>query len=131
VSIPIPHVPAPFKRLTASVKDIIIRGGENIPSTEVENAVFTDSRIAEAAAVPVPDDVLGELVAVAVSLAPGAKATGDELVALISPKLRQPARPVFIWVSDTPLDRNANGKIVKKDIKAKVHAAYKRRQGKL
>ncbi|TXT07380.1 hypothetical protein VHUM_03100 [Vanrija humicola] len=117
--------------ITDRIKDIIIRGGENIPSTEVENAVFADSRVGEAAAVPIPDDALGEVVGVAVSLRPGAKATGDELIALTSPKLRFQARPVFIWVSDTVLDRNANGKLVKKDIKAKVLAAYKRSKGKL
>jgi acyl-CoA synthetase (AMP-forming)/AMP-acid ligase II len=121
-----------FVYISDRIKDIIIRGGENIPSTEIENAVFTDSRVQEAAAVPIPDDMLGELVGVAVCLRPGAKATGDELIATISPKLRFPARPAFIWVSEAPLDRNANGKVVKKDIKDKVVAMYKKRkQGKL
>jgi acyl-CoA synthetase (AMP-forming)/AMP-acid ligase II len=62
-------------------KDIIIRGGENISSEEVENAIYLDDRVGEAAAVPVPDDLLGELVAVAVSLRPGAKATAEQIIA--------------------------------------------------
>ena len=53
------------------VKDIIIRGGENIHSTEVENALYAlDARIRDAAAVSVPDARLGELVAAVVSVAP-------------------------------------------------------------
>ncbi|KAL1412055.1 hypothetical protein Q8F55_003052 [Vanrija albida] len=117
--------------ITDRIKDIIIRGGENIPSTEVENALFADSRVAEAAAVPIPHDTLGEVVGVAVSLRPGARATGDELAAIARATLRFPARPAFVWVSDTPLDRNANGKLVKKDIKARVLAAYNRSRAKL
>lgn len=52
-----------------------------IPSEEVENAVFLDDRIAEVAAVPVPDDILGELVAIAVSLRAGVKATPEDIKA--------------------------------------------------
>lgn len=86
-----------------AVKDIIIRGGENIASEEVENVIFLDDRIAEAAAVPVPHDVLGEEVAVAVSLAPGATATAESIIALAAPRLRSPARPVFVHVHHEPL----------------------------
>jgi len=86
--------------LTDLVKDIIIRGGENISSEEVENAIYLDDRIAEAAAVPVPDDLLGELVAVAVSLRPGAKATPEQIIATAHNRLRSHARPAFVWVSD-------------------------------
>lgn len=82
------------------VKDIIIRGGENIASEEVENAVYQDNRVAEVASVPVPHDMLGELVAVAVSLAPGAKTTPEEIMNAAAPRLRRDARPVFVWISD-------------------------------
>ncbi|KAG6837737.1 hypothetical protein H0H93_003539 [Arthromyces matolae] len=53
-----------------SLKDIIIRGGENIDSVSVENALYRDPRISEAAAVGVPDERLGELVAAVVSVKP-------------------------------------------------------------
>lgn len=52
------------------VKDIIIRGGENIDSVSVENALYSDPRVAEAAAVGVPDNRLGELVAAVVYIKP-------------------------------------------------------------
>ncbi|BEI93520.1 uncharacterized protein CcaverHIS019_0511480 [Cutaneotrichosporon cavernicola] len=115
-------------------KDIIIRGGENISSEEVENAVFRDDRISECAAVPVPDDILGELVAIAVSLNPGAKATPEDVQATVHSRVRSPARPVFVYVSDEPLPRNANGKLIKTEIKKAVQALYaqkKRRESKL
>lgn len=53
--------------------------------------------------------------------------TGDEIIEAVSPKLRHPARPAFVWVSPTLLERNANGKLVKKVIKQQVLDAYKRR----
>lgn len=115
-------------------KDIIIRGGENISSEEVENAVFRDDRISECAAVPVPDDILGELVAVAVSLNPGAKATPEDIIETVRPRVRAHARPVFVYVSDEPLPRNANGKLIKTEIKKTVQALFaqkKRRESKL
>ncbi|KLT43707.1 acetyl-CoA synthetase-like protein [Cutaneotrichosporon oleaginosum] len=115
-------------------KDIIIRGGENISSEEVENAVFRDDRIAECAAVPVPDDILGELVAIAVSLSPGAKATPDDIMETARPRLRSHARPAFVYIADAPLPRNANGKLIKTEIKKTVQALYaqkKRREAKL
>lgn len=90
---------------------MIIRGGENvsclaisadyqIASAEVENAIHLDDRIAEAAAVPVPDDVLGERVGLGVSLAPGVTATPQSLMAAVEPRLRYPARPAIIVIFD-------------------------------
>ncbi|KAL1413244.1 hypothetical protein Q8F55_000998 [Vanrija albida] len=113
--------------ITDRLKDIIIRGGENIPSVEVENAVYDDKRVAEAAAVPVPDHRLGELVGIAVSLAEGASATEADLIATVKPKY---VWPVIIYVSKGPLPRNANGKLVKRDIKKIVQGEFLARQPK-
>ncbi|KAG5636318.1 hypothetical protein H0H81_008432 [Sphagnurus paluster] len=52
-----------FLYIKDRIKDIIIRGGENIDSVSVENALYRDPRVLEAAAVGVPDERLGELVA--------------------------------------------------------------------
>ncbi len=75
-----------FVYVSDRIKDIIIRGGENIASEEVENAVYRDDRVAEAASVPVPDDRMGELVAVAVSLKPGAQATPESIIEAVGPR---------------------------------------------
>ncbi|GMK56052.1 hypothetical protein CspeluHIS016_0211080 [Cutaneotrichosporon spelunceum] len=115
--------PEGFLYIRDRAKDVIIRGGENIASAEVENEVFKDDRIAECAAVPVPDDRLGELVGVAVSLAPGASATPESVLAAAAPRLRHPARPVVCVIMDA-LPRNPNGKMVKSDIKKIVADRY-------
>jgi fatty-acyl-CoA synthase len=60
-------------------KDIIIRGGENISSVEVENAVLSHPAVLECAVVAVPDKALGEAPAALVVLKPGAEATAREL----------------------------------------------------
>ncbi|BEJ16502.1 hypothetical protein CspHIS471_0511070 [Cutaneotrichosporon sp. HIS471] len=106
------------------LKDIIIRGGENIASEEIENAIYVDDRVAEAAAVPVPDDMLGELVAVAVSLRPGCTATAAQIREAVHSRVRPHARPAFVWVSDQVLPRNVNGKLVKAEIKKIVGELY-------
>jgi acyl-CoA synthetase (AMP-forming)/AMP-acid ligase II len=113
-----------FLHLGDRMKDIIIRGGENIASAEVENALALDDRLAEVAAVSVPDDVLGERVGAIVSLAPGAKATEAEVLAAVIPRLRYPARPVIVVVHPEPLPRNANGKIVKTDCRKIVRDIF-------
>lgn len=66
------------------MKDVIIRGGENIPSVTVENALYADKRVIEAAAVAVPDERLGELVAAVVFVKPEDReqVTEDSLIAL-------------------------------------------------
>ncbi|KAJ7924833.1 hypothetical protein B0H13DRAFT_1976258 [Mycena leptocephala] len=59
-----------FLYIKDRLKDVIIRGGENIDSVSVENALYSDSRVVEAAAVAVPDQRLGELVAAVVFVDP-------------------------------------------------------------
>ncbi|BEI82218.1 hypothetical protein CcaverHIS002_0300860 [Cutaneotrichosporon cavernicola] len=105
-------------------KDIIIRGGENIPSAEVERALAQDDRVQEACAVPVPHAVLGECVGVAVSLAPGAMATPESIADAVFPRLRYPARPAVVVVSPKALPWNASQKILKSEVKKMVLEAW-------
>lgn len=92
-----------FLHLQDRAKDIIIRGGENIASAEVENALAQDDRLAEVAAVPVPCPIMGERVGAGVSLAPGATATEKEVIEAVQARLRHPARPVIVVVFPEPL----------------------------
>ncbi|EJT51061.1 hypothetical protein A1Q1_07751 [Trichosporon asahii var. asahii CBS 2479] len=110
-------------------KDIIIRGGENIASAEVENALASLPETAEVAAVAVPDPVLGELVGCAVSLAPGKNLTEAQVLELVAPMVRYAARPVICVIYEGDLDRNANGKIQKTTIKKTVADEWVRRTG--
>ncbi|BEJ10624.1 hypothetical protein CspHIS471_0100460 [Cutaneotrichosporon sp. HIS471] len=102
-------------------KDIIIRGGENIASAEVENALARLPETSEVAAVAVPDPVLGELVGCALSLAPGKFLTPQMVLDRVAPMLRYAAQPVFCHIYEGDLPRNANGKI-KKDVVKKTCA---------
>jgi len=65
-----------FVRITGRIKDIIIRGGENISPTEVEQILVTHPAIAQACVVPVPDPVLGERALSYLVLRPGAMCRG-------------------------------------------------------
>ncbi|KAF8070124.1 hypothetical protein FPV67DRAFT_1003106 [Lyophyllum atratum] len=101
------------------LKDIIIRGGENIDSVSVENAIYQDPRILEAAAVGVPDERLGELVAAVVSVRPAFQGSVTEaaLIALARKHLPRFAVPVMIVVLDEPLEHTPSGKIIKGELR--------------
>jgi fatty-acyl-CoA synthase len=68
-----------FFRITGRLKDMIIRGGENIYPREVEEFLYTHSKVDEAQVVGIPNARLGEIVAAWVRLKPGAEATEDEI----------------------------------------------------
>ncbi|KNZ81035.1 2-succinylbenzoate--CoA ligase [Termitomyces sp. J132] len=104
-----------FLYIKDRLKDIIIRGGENIDSVAVENALYRDPRISEAAAVGVPDNRLGELVAAVVSVKPAHRGmvTGTQLIATARKYLPRFAVPVMIIVQDEPFELTPSGKIIK------------------
>lgn len=98
-------------------KDIIIRGGENIYSSEVENVLYDHPAVTDAALIGIPHRTLGEEPAAVVHLAPGMSASEDELKAWVRERLAAFKTPVKIVFCDETLPRNANGKILKKDLK--------------
>ncbi|KAJ7595665.1 hypothetical protein C8J56DRAFT_922881 [Mycena floridula] len=109
-----------FLYITDRSKDLIIRGGENIDSVSVENALYAEPAVLEAAAVAVPDDRLGELVAALVTLRPDCppgKVTEMSLLALVTETLPRYAVPVMILVDQTPFEHTASGKIIKGDLR--------------
>ncbi|MEE4349775.1 MAG: class I adenylate-forming enzyme family protein [Pacificimonas sp.] len=99
-------------------KDIVIRGGENIYSLEVEDALYEHPAVTDAAVVGIPHRSLGEEPAAVVHLAAGRTATEDELRAWVRERLAAFKVPVRILFTPETLPRNANGKILKKDLKA-------------
>ncbi|WP_420479998.1 class I adenylate-forming enzyme family protein [Brevundimonas sp. FT23028] len=100
-------------------KDIIIRGGENIYCQEVEAVLFDHPAVAEAALIAKPHSVLGEVPIAVVSLAPGQTVDADTLKALTASRLAAFKTPVEIHIVDEPLPRNAAGKVVKGELKAR------------
>jgi acyl-CoA synthetase (AMP-forming)/AMP-acid ligase II len=106
-----------FLYIVDRAKDMIIRGGENIYSSEVEDVLYAHPAVTDAALVGVPHRQLGEVPAAVVHLAPGTSATEAELQDWIRERLAGFKVPVHIrFVKDT-LPRNANGKILKTDLR--------------
>ena len=105
-----------FVYIVDRAKDMIIRGGENIYSSEVENVLYAHPAVTDCALIGIPHRTLGEEPAAVVHLAPGTSATEAELQAWVRERLAAFKVPVAIrFVTDT-LPRNANGKILKKDL---------------
>jgi long-chain acyl-CoA synthetase len=98
-------------------KDMLIRGGENIYCIEVENVLYDHPAVMDAALVGVPHRTLGEEPAAVVSLKPGASAGEDELRAFVAERLAAFKVPIAIRFWHEVLPRNANGKIMKNELK--------------
>ena len=106
-----------FVLIVDRIKDMLLRGGENVYCSEVEAAIYELEGVAEAAVFGVPDDRLGEIVGAAIVLAPGASMTEEQLVARLGERLAKFKVPERVWFLDESLPRNASGKFVKRDLK--------------
>ena len=107
-----------FLYIVDRIKDIIIRGGENISCLEVEAAIYAHPGVHEAAVFGLPDERLGETVGAAVVVREGVELTADELRAYLAKHLASFKIPVHIWLRTEQLPRIASGKIFKRQIKA-------------
>ncbi len=105
-----------FCYIVDRAKDMIIRGGENIYSSEVENVLYDHPAVTDAALIGLPHRTLGEEPAAVVHLAPGTHASEAELQAWVRERLAAFKVPVRIVFCTDTLPRNANGKILKKDL---------------
>jgi long-chain acyl-CoA synthetase len=99
------------------VKDMILRGGENVYGAEVEAAIYEHPAIHEAAVYGVPDERLGEEVGVSIHLNDGASLTADELRAFLAIKIAAFKIPKFVTFTAEPLPRNAAGKFLKRELR--------------
>ncbi|MEP3420626.1 MAG: AMP-binding protein [Erythrobacter sp.] len=102
-----------YVRITGRVKEMIIRGGENLFPAEIEAALLEHPAIAEVACAGVPDEKWGEIVACFMRLAEGAeRPDDDELKAFIRERLSPQKTPAhWVWVEEFPL--TGSGKIQK------------------
>ncbi len=98
-------------------KDMLIRGGENIYCVEVENVLYDHPDVMDAALVGIPHKTLGEEPGAVVHLKPGGTATESELRDLVRERLANFKVPVKIVFWPETLPRNANGKIMKSELK--------------
>jgi long-chain acyl-CoA synthetase len=111
-----------FLYIVDRAKDMLIRGGENIYCVEVENALYDHPAVMDAAVIGKPHQSLGEEPLAVVHLKPGMKATSEELRHHVAQKLAAFKVPVEVIFWPTTLPRNANGKIVKRDLKTQIES---------
>ena len=98
-------------------KDMLIRGGENIYCVEIENVLYDHPAIMDAAVVGIPHRILGEEPGAVVTLKPGKEATEAEIRAHVAERLAAFKVPVTVKFWHETLPRNANGKILKSELK--------------
>jgi acyl-CoA synthetase (AMP-forming)/AMP-acid ligase II len=99
------------------LKDVVLRGGENVYSVQVESAVHEVAGVVEVAVFGVPHPNLGEEVAALVRAAPGAVRDDDAVRAAVTERVGAFAAPAHVRWTDEPLPRTATGKIRKKEIR--------------
>ena len=109
-----------FVYILDRAKDMLIRGGENVYCVEVEDVLYSHPAVMDAAVIGVPHRVLGEEVGAIVQVAPGAHVTAEELRAFAGQRLANFKVPTHIELRGEPLPRNANGKIMKRDLKREL-----------
>jgi len=107
-------------------KDMILTGGENVYSTEVENVLYMHTAILECAVVGIPDQKWGEAVKAIVVLKPGQRATEQEIIQFCKGKIAHYKAPKSIDFVDA-LPRTGSGKIHKKNLRDKYWEGYEKK----
>ncbi len=107
-----------FVYIVDRIKEIIIRGGENISCIEVEAAIYSHPDVSEAAVFGLPDERLGEIVGAAIVLREGAQMTAESLREYLAEHLASFKLPAHVWFRNEALPRIASGKIFKRQLKA-------------
>jgi fatty-acyl-CoA synthase len=99
-------------KITGRLKDMIIRGGENIYPKEIEEFIYTHSKVEDVQVIGIPDKQLGEEILAAVILKPGESMTAEELQAYVRQNMAKHKVPRYVdFVEAFP--QNAAGKILK------------------
>ncbi len=108
-----------FVYINGRIKDMIIRGGNNIYATDVEAVLLENKAVQEAAVVGVPHKVLGEDVGAFIVVVPGATIDSEELSGFCAERLADYKRPRHLYFV-TELPRNATGKVMKHKLREQL-----------
>ena len=106
-------------------KDVIITGGENVSSIEVEDAIFSHPDVAEVAVIGVPDEKWGETIKALVVKAEGSPMTEQELIDYVKGRVARFKAPTSVEFRDV-LARTATGKLQKFKLRAPYWEGRKR-----
>ncbi|MFE6648110.1 AMP-binding protein [Nocardioides sp. NPDC057772] len=101
-----------YLTISDRIKDVIITGGENVSSAEVEDVLFLHPAVAEVAVIGIPSEKWGETILALVVLAPGTEATQEELIAWCKERAAGYKAPTVVEFRDS-LARTATGKLQK------------------
>ncbi|MFC9479903.1 class I adenylate-forming enzyme family protein [Streptomyces griseus] len=105
------------------IKDVVIRGGENVSCVEVEGVLHDHPDVADAAVLGIPHPVLGEEVAAVVRPRAGAVVTAEDLREHVGGRLAAFKVPARVLFTEEPLPRNATGKLLKHRLRVLLEAA--------
>jgi long-chain acyl-CoA synthetase len=111
------------------LKDMIVTGGENVYSGEVEAVIYQHPAVREVAVFGIPDPKWGELVMAYLVLKPGASLTANELILFCRQSLANYKIPRRIEFSETELPKSGSGKILKKDLRERFWTDRERAVG--
>ena len=111
------------------VKDMIVTGGENVYSGEVEAVLYEHPAVREAAVFGIPDPQWGELVMACVVLKPGDVLSGNDLMAYCRRSLANYKIPRRVEFSETELPKSGSGKILKRILRERFWAHQERAVG--
>jgi long-chain acyl-CoA synthetase len=108
------------------LKDMIVTGGENVYSGEVEAVIYGHPAVREVAVFGVPDPQWGELVMACVVLKPGATLTADDLIAFCRRSLASYKLPRRVEFSETDLPKSTSGKVLKRNLRERFWTRQQR-----
>jgi long-chain acyl-CoA synthetase len=109
-----------FVYIVDRIKDIVIRAGENVYCSEVEDALFSHPAVQEVSVFGVPHELWGEEVMAVIQVKPGLGVDDEELRAHVKDRLASFKIPTTIVIGPDPLPRNAAGKVLKRELR-KAH----------
>lgn len=103
--------------ITGRIKDLIIRGGENIAPAHVEAVLLKHPAVRNVAVLGLPDDDLGERVAAAVQILPGDEVSASDLAEFVAAELASYERPAEWWLRTEELPMHDSGKTDKRTLR--------------
>jgi acyl-CoA synthetase (AMP-forming)/AMP-acid ligase II len=120
------HAEGPYTVIADRKKDVIITGGENVSSIEVEDCLYQHAAVAEAAVIGIPDEKWGETIKALVVLKPGAACTERELIEFCRSRMAHYKCPTSVEVRQA-LERTATGKLQKFKLREPYWAGRQRK----
>jgi long-chain acyl-CoA synthetase len=107
-----------FVFIADRMKDMIVTGGENVFSAEVESAISKHPAVAEVAVIGIPDDKWGEAVHAIIVPRDGASVTEDEILDHCRPQIAKYKLPRAMTIRSEPLPLSGAGKVLKRELRA-------------